>query len=163
MDPVPTSTEIKAAIQMLKDGRDIDFRSIVILVDAGRSGHHSWVPRPLLEAMDVADTIEDELTNGGLDQVVWNHGIEQTHRYARALRRVGVIENADLLLRLATELEAYREAQGAPPYDDPTGAFLAYRQQVRGPFFPAPFLLPELFEAIVEYAVSKAEEFPASL
>jgi hypothetical protein len=89
------------------------------------------------------------------DQAVWNHGAPAARAFAATFREVGAVENADLFDRLAGELDAI-VASG----DDVVARFLAFRHRVGGPFFAVPDLGEELAEALVEYAVARAAEFP---
>jgi hypothetical protein len=70
---------------------------------------------------------------------------------------VGAIENADLLDRLASELDAYNKEIGEDR-KDAVKLFLGYRKRVEGPFFRVPEPGDELGEVLVEYAIAHASE-----
>jgi hypothetical protein len=84
--------------------------------------------------------------------------VDATRAIAAAFRKVGAIENADLLDRLARELEAY-QAEVKDLADDPVRRFLDYRKRVGGPYFGLPEPGDELAEALVEYAHEHPDEF----
>jgi hypothetical protein len=150
---------VRAAIRALKGmGEDEpELRHVLTLVRAALDGKEGLVPERVVDAVHAKFETDRDFANGGADQYVWNQGPEAARAAARALRRVGAIENADLLERLATELVAFT-ARHAPA--DPVQDFLAYRRGVGGPFFAVPDIDEEVGEALLEHVIAHADELP---
>jgi hypothetical protein len=88
-------------------------------------------------------------------------GAGRARAYAEAFRAVGVIENADLLDRLASAVEDYRAAHSHDALAaDPVHHFHAYRRAVGGPSFGTPEPASELLEPLLEYVIEHAHELP---
>lgn len=151
---------LRAAIAVLKLGTEVTLHDVLLVAEAGLEPTGTWVPRALVEAVGAKYAVDDDLANGGADQVAWNHGVERTRQYASAFRAAGAIENADLFARLADELAAHLAEHGEPEPDELVESFHAYRRRVGGPFFGLPRLAAELSEGLIELAIAHAPSFP---
>jgi hypothetical protein len=117
-------------------------------------------PQSVLDAVFCVYLTDRDVANGGLDQFVWNHGVERARWVAASFRAVGALENADVLDMLAGELDSYQrevgeEAIGADPVDQ----FLAFRRRGGGPYFAIPEIREEVGESLIEHAIAHADEF----
>ena len=75
-------------------------------------------------------------------------------------RKVGAIENGDLLLRLSRIAKAYKETVGEEAViKDPTSHFLKFRKQGGGPYFGIPEPMEEVSTAITEWAMEHVDAF----
>jgi hypothetical protein len=118
------------------------------------------VPQSVLDAVHCVYLTERDVANGGLDQFVWNNGVERARFVAASFRAVGALENADVIDRLAEELENYQREVGEEAIAaDPVDRFLAYRRRGGGPFFPIPDIHEEVAESLIEHAITHADEF----
>jgi hypothetical protein len=149
--------QVNAALRALREEDQPELEHVLGLVSASLERHLELVPRALIEAVEAKWETDADIANGGADQLVWNHGAEAARTLARAFHEVGAIENAELIDRLASELEGYRHGLGpdaeATIAAQPVQHFLAYRRRVGGPFFAVPELDEELADALVEYAI----------
>lgn len=154
--------EVRDALRVLRaGGEDASLGHVLTLVVAAHHYAVPIVPAEAIAAVDAKYTMDRDINNGGMDQVVWNHGNELARTYASALRAVGAIENADLLDRLAGELERYRaQVTDDAISADPVKHFIAYRRAVGGPAFGIPEPGEELAEALVEFVVERADALP---
>lgn len=156
-----TESEIREAADKIRSGADVDLSDVLCLVSASFERDQPVAPDALIEAVIAKHETDRDYANGGADQFVWNHGAEIARRYGEAWRRVGAIENGDLLVRLAGELDAHMSEVGDESMsDDPVRRFLEYRKRVSGPFFGIPEPGEELAEALVEWAIEHADEIP---
>jgi hypothetical protein len=154
--------EVREALRVLRaGGEDASLGHVLTLVIAADRYAVPIVPPEAIAAVDAKYSMDRDVANGGMDQVVWNHGEELARAYASAFRAVGAIENADLLDRLAGELERYRgEVTDAAISSDPVKHFLAYRAAVGGPFFGIPEPGDELAEAVLEFVIERGTTLP---
>src|SRR5262245_56082967 len=136
--------EVRSALRSLCQGTEPTLDDVVTLIHASADYAVSLVPQAAVEALAVRSEIRGDLSNGGMDQVAWNHGHQLARLYADSLWAVGAIENADLLARLAAEVEGYRKTHGDAISENPIPHFLAYRKLVGGPFFQVPEFDDEL-------------------
>jgi hypothetical protein len=154
--------EVRDALRVLRaGGEDASLGHVLTLVVAADHYAVPIVPPEAIAAVGAKYAMDRDVANGGMDQVVWNHGDETARGYAAALRAVGAIENADLLDRLAAELARYRaEVTDAAISAEPVKHFLAYRTAVGGPSFGIPEPGDELGEALLEYVLERADHLP---
>ncbi len=163
---VVTDEDIRAALRAIRSGDEPLLGKIADLVVASTQRPASpdaepLAPQPLVDAVLGAWSAERDIANGGLDQYVWNHGVDESRRVAASFREVGALENADVIDMLADELERCRSEIGPDPISsDPVRHFLTFRRRGGGPFFAIPDLDDEIGEAIVEYVIAHAAEFP---
>ena len=151
--------EIREAVDTIRSGAGVELSHVLCLVNASFERDEPVAPQVLVDAVAAKLTTDRDYANGGADQFVWNNGAELARRCGEAWRAVGAIENGDLLLRLAGELEAYRAEVGdAAIAEDPVRRFIEYRKRVAGPFFGIPEPGSELAEALVEWAIEHAGE-----
>jgi len=149
---------VRAALRRLRVADKVTVKSILQLVNASLEHEATFVPRAVIDAALAKWETDADFTNGGADQFAWNHGADSTRVVAAAFRAVGAVENADLLDRLASALDAHHAADHDPP--DTVHDFLAYRKRVGGPYFPVPEPAEELSEALIEYVIEHAVELP---
>jgi hypothetical protein len=150
---------VRAALRELRVAEDVTVRNILLLVAASLERKATFVPQAVIDAALAKWETDADFDNGGADQFAWNHGADGTRAVAAAFRGVGAIENADLLDRLASELDAHRAGIGdAPPAPDTVRDFLAYRRRVGGPYFQVPEPADELSEVLIEYVIEHAAE-----
>jgi hypothetical protein len=153
--------EVRAALRALRREEEPSLRDVLTLVGAALELSAPLVPQMVVDAVVGKYQTDGDFANGGADQFVWNQGAAAARSVAAAWRAVGALENADLLDRLAGELDAYRgEAGDAAISADPVHHFLAYRRRVGGPFFGLPEPGEELAEALVEYVLEHRDELP---
>ena len=154
-DDGPSEQEIRAALRALHDDDEPTPDHVRTLAVATLLAKLALVPDEVVDAVAMQWKIEDDLANGGMDQVVWNIGRENATHVARTFRAVGALENADLIDRLAGVLEQQPAGDA-----DPVTAFMAFRRAVGGPFFGGPEMDAELGEVLVEYVLERAESLP---
>ena len=140
---------------VLDESADID--DVLCLVHASIQRDNGLAPTVLVHAVIALNQTARDFSNGGADQVVWNHGSTAARAFGDAWRAVGAVENGDLMHRLADELDAMRSELEL--LHDPVQAFLAYRTRVAGPFFGIPDPSDELAEALVEWAIEHPNDF----
>jgi hypothetical protein len=157
-DEKVSDESIREALSAIKGREEITLRHILTLVGASFERERPFAPAVVTDAVAAKWECDADFANGGADQFAWNHGTEATRAVAAAFRKVGAIENADLLDRLARELEAY-QSEVKDLADEPVRRFLEYRKRVGGPFFGLPEPGDELAEALVEYAHEHPDEF----
>src|SRR5262245_5047058 len=157
-DEKVSDEDIREACSAIKGGKEITLRHILTLVGASFERERPFAPPAVTDAVAAKWECDRDFANGGADQFAWNHGAEATREVAAAFRKVGAIENADLLDRLARELESY-QSEVKDLADDPVRRFLEYRKRVGGPFFGLPEPGDELAEALVEYSPHQTDEF----
>lgn len=97
--------------------------------------------------------LERDIENGGLDQAAWNQGADVARAIGQAWRRIGAIENGEVLCMLADAVEA------AERTDDAVKDFMRYRRAVGGPFYAIPEVMEEVGEALVEWAEENPGQF----
>jgi len=157
-DEKVSDESIREAFAAIKGGEEIALRDVLTLVAASFERDRKYAPEAVTDAVAAKWECDRDFANGGADQFVWNHGVETARAIAAAFRKVGAIENADLMDRLARELEAY-QSEVKDLADDPVRRFLEYRKRVGGPYFGLPEPGDELAEVLVEYAFAHADEF----
>ena len=151
--------EIREALTAIKGGEEIALKHLTLLAAASVDRNQPLAPPAITEAVCAKWDCDADFFNGGADQFVWNNGAQEARRCANAFRCVGAVENADLLDRLAAELEAF-QAETTNEDLDTVHRFLAYRKRVNGPFFGIPEPGDELAEALIEYAIEHRADFP---
>lgn len=160
-DSGPSDDEVRAALRSLRAGTDASLGDVLTLVVASPAYAVPLVPPEAIDAVAAKYEMDRDLANGGMDQVAWNHGAERARAYASSFRAVGAIENADLLDRLAADLEAHHATHGAEAIAAaPVKHFLAYRKRVGGPSFSIPEPGDELAEPLVEFVLERAAQLP---
>lgn len=144
---------VREALRVLKSGAGATIGHVLTL--HGRR----LLPQDAIDAVDAVLVTRRDVANGGMDQVAWNHGLDNVRAYAKAWHAVGAIENAELLDRLAAELER-QQAMRAPDEAaaDPVQHFIAFRRAVNGPYFAIPEPIDEVSEALVEYVIAHADQ-----
>lgn len=153
--------EVKQALTAVRAEGEPDLSDVLTLVGAGFDHDRLFVPEAVRDAVVAKWETDRDFANGGMDQFVWNNGIEMARWVANAWRAVGAVENADLVDRLAGELEAYFEKVLPEEISkDPIKHFMAFRKKVDGPFFDCPDPGEEVGVALVEYVVTRRREFP---
>ncbi len=162
-DTGPDDDEIREALQRLR-GTDDDEPSLDDVITLWNAAPHRAVPmlpEPALAAIAAMLETRRDVANGGVDQVVWNHGVELARAYAGAWNAVGMIENAALLVRLADSLEAYTAEHGSDAMQaDVVQHFIAWRKSVGGPAFGIPDPQAEMGEPLLEYVIAHRSELP---
>jgi hypothetical protein len=141
--------EVRSVLRSLRTGAEPTVQDVMTLLEASPSYAVPLLPQAVIDAIGAKFDMDRDVANGGMDQVVWNHGSELARTYAAAFRTVGAIENADLLDRLASALDAYRAEHGDAIAEEPVRHFLAYRKSVGGASFscsvvPSGSGLPEI-------------------
>lgn len=154
--------EVIDALRRLRDGsEDASLGDVLTLCFANDEYEAQLVPEAAIDAVMAKYAMDRDLANGGIDQVVWNHGFEIARTYANAFRTVGAIENAELLDRLASSLEAYYAKHGEDAItNDIVHHFIAWRKSEGGPEFGIPEPGYELAEPLIEYVLERANELP---
>lgn len=151
--------QLRDAIASLHDGT-AEFEDVMCAINATFERETQIAPEILVDAIVGKYESDRDFANGGADQFVWNKGSELARRFGGAWRGVGAVENGELLVRLADELEAYRDEVGEEALgQDSVHHFLSYRKRVKGPEFGIPEPGVELYEAVVEWALEHAGEF----
>jgi hypothetical protein len=161
-DSPATEEQIREALRAVRSQDGPSLSDVLLLVNASLERKTPSLCLPaLVDAVMAKWTCDRDFANGGADQFAWNNGSELTRKVAADFRAVGALENADLLDRLAAELDAYR-AQAAELGEDGDAVrlFLGYRKRVGGPFFRIPEPGEELGEVLVEHAIAHAKELP---
>ena len=150
------------ALRRLRDGsEDASLGDVLALCFANTEYAVQLVPEAAIDAVMAKYAMDRDIANGGIDQVAWNHGVAATRGYAKAFRTVGAVENADLLDRLATSLEAYYATHGEDAItNDVVHHFIAWRKSEGGPEFGIPEPGYELAEPLLEYVLERANELP---
>jgi len=157
-DDGPSEQEVRDALRALRDDDEPSLDHVLTLVVASVLHEKALVPGEVVDAISAQWAIEDDLANGGMDQVVWNIGHERARQVARSFRAVGAIENADLVDRLSAVLE---QQQQQPDGDaEPVTRFMAFRRAVSGPFFGVPELEAELGEVVLEFVLERVDSLP---
>jgi hypothetical protein len=152
--------DVRDALRAVRSDEGPELGQILALATASLQRSRPLVPQTVLDAVYCVYLTERDVANGGLDQFVWNHGVEQARWVAASFRAVGALENADVLDRLAGELESYqREVGDDAAAADPVGQFLAFRRLGGGPYFPIPEIREEVGESLIEHAIDHAGEF----
>lgn len=147
-------SELRSSLEAIRSQTAV-FEDVETLAFASMSVEEVVVPKQIVDALLALFAIWDDDQNGGMDQVVWNHGIEGARFYAAAFDAVGAVENAELLARLADAVEPHL----AEKSDEPVQAFQRFRKEVDGPFFGLPELHREAPEAVLEWSFEHADEF----
>jgi hypothetical protein len=150
------------ALRRLRDGsEDISLSDVLTLVFANDDYDVQLVPQEAIDAVMSKYAMDRDIANGGLDQVAWNHGVENTRLYARSFRAFGTVENADLLDRLATSVEEYFATHGdAAITADLVHHFISWRKSMGGPYFGIPEPGHELAEPLIEFVLERASSLP---
>lgn len=163
-DTGPADDEIRESLRRLRgaDGEDEPtLDDVITLWNAGPYREVKLLPAPAAHAIIAMLETQRDVNNGGMDQVVWNHGAAASRAYAEAWREVGMADNADLLVRLADSLEAYFARHGENAItDDLVHHFIAWRKSVGGPAFGIPDPSEEMTEPLLEYVIEHASELP---
>lgn len=162
----PPDDEIRESLRRLHglEGEDEPtLDDVITLWNASPHRAITLLPEPAMHAiMAMLDTRRD-VNNGGVDQVVWNHGAALSREYGKAWGAIGMIENAALLARLADSLEAYYATHGEDAITkDTVHHFIAWRKSVGGPAFGMPDPQEEMTEPLVEYVIAQRSELPAA-
>lgn len=154
--------EVVDALRRLRDAsEDVSLGDVLTLCFANDDYDVQLVPQEAIDAVMSKYAMDRDIANGGIDQVAWNHGAENTRRYAKAFRAVGAIENADLLDRLATSVEDYFAKHGeATITSDLVHHFIAWRKSMGGPEFGIPEPGHELAEPLIEFVLERASSLP---
>ena len=162
VDEETQDAEVRAALRSLRsDSEDASLGDVLALCFANHLYDVQLVPEEAIDAIMVKYRMDRDVANGGMDQVAWNHGAEATRFYAKAFRAVGAVENADLLDRLATSLEAYFAQHGeAAITADLVHHFVTWRRSVGGPAFGIPEPGDELAEPLLEFVLERASSLP---
>lgn len=159
MEEQPTTDEeIQEAIEALLHGT-ADFDTVMCLAGASFEREQDIAPSVVVNAINAKYETDRDYANGGADQFVWNQGPEMARSVGRCWREIGAVENGDLLLRLADGYDTFRKELGEQADGLTVKHFLAYRKQVKGPYFDVPDVGDELAEALVEWAIEHAAEF----
>ena len=155
-DSGPSDDDVREALHRLKtDDEEVGIGDVLTLYS------RKLLPAIASDAIDAVYATRRDVNNGGMDQVAWNHGVEQTRAYATAWNAIGAIENARLCERLASALEAYHSAHDeAAIAADPVTHFIAFRKSVGGPAFSIPEPIGEVSEALLEYVLERASTLP---
>jgi hypothetical protein len=158
-DDAPASEEeVREALRAIRSEEGPSLSDVLLLVNAALERKVPLAPQPIVDAVCAKWATDGDFANGGADQFAWNRGAELTRRVSADFRAVGAIENADLLDRLASELEAYQKEVGEG--GDVVRLFLGYRKRVGGPFFKIPEPAEELGEVLIEYALEHLADWP---
>ncbi len=154
--------EVIDALRRLRDGsEEASLGDVLTLCFANDEYDVRLVPQEAIDAVMSKYAMDRDVANGGMDQVAWNHGPENTRLYARSFRAVGAIENANLLDRLATSLEEYYATHGDEAiHADVVQHFHAWRKSQGGPFFGIPEPGDELAEPLIEFVLERASSLP---
>jgi hypothetical protein len=153
--------EVREALRAVRSDDGPSLSDVLLLVRASLDRKAPLCLPALVDAVVAKWTCDRDFANGGADQFAWNNGSELTRKVAADFRAVGALENADLLDRLASELDAYRaEAAELGEDGDAVRLFLGYRKRVGGPFFRIPEPGEELGECLIEHAIAHAGELP---
>lgn len=163
-DTGPDEGEIREALRRLHQRAGEDeptISDVITLWNATRFYTVKLLPEHAEGAIIAMLDTRRDVANGGVDQVVWNHGVELSRAYADEWSEVGMVENAALLRRLADSLEAYNATHGDAIEKDVVHHFIAWRKSVGGPAFGIPDPQEEMSEPLVEYVVAHASEIPA--
>jgi hypothetical protein len=154
--------EVIDALRRLRDGsEDASLGDVLTLCFANDEYDVQLVPQEAIDAIMSKYAMDRDVANGGMDQVAWNHGVENTRLYAKSFRAVGAIENADLLDRLATSIEAYFATHGNDAITgDLVHHFIAWRKSMGGPSFGIPEPGDELAEPLIEFVLEHASSLP---
>jgi hypothetical protein len=154
-----SASEIRDAIEALRSDPEPSLSDVLTLVAAGLDDEKLYVPEAVQKAVVAKWQTDRDFANGGMDQFVWNHGVEEARWVAGSFRAVGAIENADLIDRLATELESFlKEVSQEEVSADSVRRFLDYRKRVEGPYFDCPDPGDEVGEALTEYLIAHHSE-----
>jgi len=159
-EDAPSEADVRAALAALRTPQ-VEIGHVLTLASASEDYAIALLPPAALDAvMAVWVTLRD-VGNGGMDQVVWNHGVESAKLYAAAWRTVGAIENAELVDRLVGVLET----QLADSTEDereagPIAYFMRFRRAVNGPGFGVPEPSEELGEPLLAYVLEHLDEVP---
>ena len=156
----PSEAEVRAALAAVRTP-EVEISHVLTLASASEDYAVPLLPAAALDAVIAVWITLRDVGNGGMDQVVWNHGAESSKQYAAAWRTVGATENADLVDKLvavledqlATSTDAQREA-------DPIEHFLAFRRAVNGPSFGTPVPSEELGDPLLAYVLAHLDEVP---
>lgn len=154
-DDGPSEQDVRASLRGLRDDDEPALDDVVTLAVASPLHEEPLVPAEVVDAIAAQWAIEDDLANGGMDQVVWNLGHERARQVAKAFRAVGALENADLVDRLATVLAEQPTSDG-----DAVTRFMAFRRAVGGPFFGIPDLEAEVGEVVLEFVLERVDSLP---
>lgn len=150
-DDAPDPAE---ALARLRAGDDeATLGDVLALLDSG------ILPEEVVDAANAVFATQRDVNNGGMDQVVWNHGVAAARVYAKAWNAVGAIENGQLLERLAAALEAYN-AEHTDIEGDAVKHFIAFRKSVGGPEFRIPDPTAEVGESLLEYVLERGASLP---
>jgi hypothetical protein len=159
-DSVLSDEDVRDALRAVRSDEGPALRQILDLATASMQRSRPLVPQTVLDAVYCVYLTDRDVANGGLDQFVWNHGVEQARWVAASFRAVGALENADVLDVLAGELDSYqREVGDDATAADPVAQFLAFRRRGGGPYFPIPEIHEEVGESLIEHAIDHASEF----
>jgi hypothetical protein len=159
-DSVLSDEDVRDALRAVRSDKGPELRQILDLATASMQRSGPLVPQTVLDAVYCVYLTDSDVVNGGLDQFVWNHGVEKARWVAASFRAVGALENADVLDVLAGELDSYQCGVGEDAIGaDPVGQFLAFRRRGGGPYFAIPEIREELGESLIEHAIDHGSEF----
>jgi hypothetical protein len=153
-----TDDEIADALEAILEC-DAELGDVLCVVHASLERDEDLAPKVLQTAVMGKYQVERDFANGGADQFVWNNGSDIAREIGEAWRAVGAVENGELLVWLADELDALStEVSDDDIAGEPVRWFMAYRTRVGGPEFGIPDPDTELAEALVEWAIEHADE-----
>jgi hypothetical protein len=152
--------DIRDALRAVRSGEGPELGDVLHLVTASMQRSRPVAPQSVIDAVHGVYLTDRDVANGGLDQFVWNHGVERARWVAASFRAVGALENADVLDQLAGELDSYQLEVGVEPVRaDPVEHFLAFRRRGGGPYFAIPEIREEVGESLIEHAIAHSDEF----
>jgi polar amino acid transport system substrate-binding protein len=88
---------VRTALVAVRSQGEPDLSDVLTLVGAGYDHDSLFVPQAVKDAVVAKWETDRDFANGGMDQFVWNNGIEAARWVANAWRAIGAIENADLI------------------------------------------------------------------
>jgi len=154
--------DLREALRSLHRG-DGELGEVLRLVNAALDDGRAWIFERCIDAVVALRSIEGDLANGGIDQVVWNRPPEANEALAAAFSRVGAVELATLLRRLDKTraevlLSVSSDRVSAAADADPVRDFLRFRTLVGGPDLAIVSPHLEVGESLVEAASEAADE-----
>ncbi len=137
---------------------------LTTLVTATLERKKDFAPPLLVEALVGRSSCIRDYNNGGIDQIVWNQGVDYARRVGQAWYNIGAVEHGELLLRLSDDLARFLDqTEPSDLESNPVEIFLEFRRAVGGPEFGVPDLDGELAEAMAEWAYENADSFGAGI
>ena len=93
--------DVRHALRAVRSSQGPELGQVLDLAAASMQRSRPLAPQSVLDAVYCVYLTDRDVGNGGLDQFVWNHGVEQARWVAASFRAVGALENADVLDMLA--------------------------------------------------------------